>query len=242
MSSIVNQPPPGTVTPITTALTGVSFNAGGGTAGSRSTAPAYTITRTYSGATNAHGYSDESTFSSASSYAYNSFDAIPVIGTGSGTYDHYAGFQARPTINVGSISQLHGFQSNPDIDAGATGATLRHFDARSSSITGALDSNVAFYADLTTGGTYKYSLWISGSAARMIHHGPGVFGSSSYSGCDASAILTLTSTTQGLLLPRMTTTQKNAISSPAAGLLVYDTTLGKLCIRTAAAWETVTSV
>jgi len=58
----------------------------------------------------------------------------------------------------------------------------------------------------------------------------------------ASAILNVTSTTQGVLFPRMTTAQKNAISSPAAGLVVYDTTLNKLCVRTASAWETITSL
>jgi len=59
---------------------------------------------------------------------------------------------------------------------------------------------------------------------------------------DASAILQADSTTKGFLPPRMTTTQKNAIASPAAGLVVYDTTLGKLCVRGASAWETITSV
>ena len=58
---------------------------------------------------------------------------------------------------------------------------------------------------------------------------------------DDSAMLEVLSTTQGLLFPRMTSTQKNAIVAPAAGLAVYDTTLNKLCIRTAAAWETITS-
>jgi len=58
----------------------------------------------------------------------------------------------------------------------------------------------------------------------------------------ASSKLTVESTTQGFLPPRMTTTQKNAIATPAAGLVVYDTTLGKLCVRTAAAWETITSI
>jgi hypothetical protein len=57
----------------------------------------------------------------------------------------------------------------------------------------------------------------------------------------ASAILQADSTTKGFLPPRMTTTQKNAIASPAAGLMVYDTTLNKLCVRTASAWETITS-
>jgi hypothetical protein len=59
---------------------------------------------------------------------------------------------------------------------------------------------------------------------------------------NASAILQADSTTKGFLPPRMTTTQKNAIASPAAGLVVYDTTLNKLCVRTASAWETITSL
>jgi hypothetical protein len=58
----------------------------------------------------------------------------------------------------------------------------------------------------------------------------------------ASAQLEVFSTTKGFLPPVMTTTQKNAIASPAAGLVVYDSTLGKLCVRTASAWETITSL
>lgn len=40
---------------------------------------------------------------------------------------------------------------------------------------------------------------------------------------DASAILDVQSTNQGALFPRMTSAQRFAISSPATGLLVYDT-------------------
>ncbi len=40
-----------------------------------------------------------------------------------------------------------------------------------------------------------------------------------------SSILDVTSTTQGLLAPRMTTIQRNAISTPAEGLLVFDVDL-----------------
>ncbi|CAA9202073.1 hypothetical protein [Flavobacterium collinsii] len=42
---------------------------------------------------------------------------------------------------------------------------------------------------------------------------------------NSSSILDLTSTTQGLLTPRMTTAQRNAITTPADGLIVYDTDL-----------------
>lgn len=41
---------------------------------------------------------------------------------------------------------------------------------------------------------------------------------------DPSSLLDISSTTQGILAPRMTTAQRLAISSPANGLLVYDTT------------------
>lgn len=42
---------------------------------------------------------------------------------------------------------------------------------------------------------------------------------------DASSILDLSSTSKGMLAPRMTTAQRIAIASPVDGLLVYDTTL-----------------
>jgi len=58
----------------------------------------------------------------------------------------------------------------------------------------------------------------------------------------ASAQLDVQSTTRGVRMPNMTTTQKNAISSPGAGLMVFDTTLGKLCVYTGSAWQTITSV
>ena len=40
---------------------------------------------------------------------------------------------------------------------------------------------------------------------------------------DTSAMLDVKSTTKGMLIPRVTTTQRNAIYQPATGLLVYDT-------------------
>ncbi len=42
---------------------------------------------------------------------------------------------------------------------------------------------------------------------------------------NSSAALDIVSTSQGILIPRMTTAQKTAIANPASGLMVYDTTL-----------------
>lgn len=44
---------------------------------------------------------------------------------------------------------------------------------------------------------------------------------------DPSAILDITSTTGGVLLPRMTTAQRDAIATPKVGLAIYNTTLNK---------------
>lgn len=58
----------------------------------------------------------------------------------------------------------------------------------------------------------------------------------------ASSVLDVTSTTAGLLAPRMTTTQRDAISSPAEGLIIYNLTAHKLNVYTGSAWETITSL
>jgi hypothetical protein len=52
----------------------------------------------------------------------------------------------------------------------------------------------------------------------------------------ASAILDIQSTTKGFLPPRMTTTQRNAIASPATGLIVYDNTLNDPFYFNGTAW------
>ena len=53
---------------------------------------------------------------------------------------------------------------------------------------------------------------------------------------DASSLLHLDSVTQGFLPPRMTTAQKNAITTPATGLVVYDTTLNLLEFYDGSSW------
>jgi hypothetical protein len=57
---------------------------------------------------------------------------------------------------------------------------------------------------------------------------------------DASALLQIDSITKGTLLPRMTTTQINAIVAPANGLLVYNITLLVPCFYDGAGWRKVT--
>lgn len=56
---------------------------------------------------------------------------------------------------------------------------------------------------------------------------------------DASAMLDVSSTTKGVLIPRMTTVQKTAITSPATGLVVYDTDLGQFFFYNGTAWTAI---
>ena len=52
----------------------------------------------------------------------------------------------------------------------------------------------------------------------------------------ASAQVEIVSTTKGFLPPRMTTTQVNAIATPAEGLVVYNTTISHFCVYQAGSW------
>ena len=82
-------------------------------------------------------------------------------------------------------------------------------------------------------------IYQTGSSTTNNFVGATHFGSTSAP--NAAAILEITSTTKGLLLPRMDSTARDAIASPVAGLLIYNTTTNKLNVYTTA-WEAVTSL
>lgn len=54
-------------------------------------------------------------------------------------------------------------------------------------------------------------------------------------------LLDLTSTTSGVRLPRLTTTERNAIVYSGAGVIIFNTTTNKINIATGSGWEVVTS-
>lgn len=59
----------------------------------------------------------------------------------------------------------------------------------------------------------------------------------------SNAILAVEATDRGFLLPRLTTTQRDAISTVSAdnGLMIFNTTTGKINVYSGTAWEAVTS-
>jgi uncharacterized protein (TIGR02145 family) len=61
------------------------------------------------------------------------------------------------------------------------------------------------------------------------------------SAANASAMLDVSSTTKGLLPPRMTTSERNAIASPATGLVLFNTTTNVLEVRSSSGWSSLTT-
>lgn len=78
------------------------------------------------------------------------------------------------------------------------------------------------------------SLKSQGSARVLMHAGAGVYGAAA-NPTNTSVGLEVQSTTLALLVSRLTTTQKNALT-PLNGMIVYDTTLGKFQGYEAGAW------
>ena len=91
--------------------------------------------------------------------------------------------------------------------------------------------DIAIQESATWSGAYYHIFYGTGGYSTT---GSGHFGNNV--AANASAVLEATSTTKGLLLPRMTTAQVNAIVTPANGLLVYNTTIDHFCGYQAGAW------
>lgn len=128
--------------------------------------------------------------------------------------------------NTATVTTGAGFYAaGPTVAATGTMTTYYGLYLGSATVTGTLTNNWGVYS--------------ADTAAKNYLGGTVGVGTTSP---DASAILDAQSTTKGVRMPNMTTTQKNAISSPAAGLMVFDTTLAKLCVYSGSAWQTITSV
>jgi hypothetical protein len=149
----------------------------------------------------------------------------PTVATGAFTglnYFHYR--QISPTkTGTGTINTAYGFQSD-----GFTSIATNQYGGHFSAPTGGTVNTALYAANMAIG--YQSP---SPPSSGLIVSGSTAIGTSSAA---ASALLTLVSTTQGFLPPSLTTTQKNAISSPAAGLTIYDNVLLELQFYNGSSW------
>lgn len=157
------------------------------------------------------------------------------------------------TIPAATTSGFTGILSAPSTIAAAfTVSTVTHFQAADVALGAgsAVTTERGFYVPAwvnapnirafmgeiaATAG--RYNLFMSGTAANYIEGDLGIGVSSN----NAAAKLQVDSTTKGFLPPRMTEAQRDAIGTPPAGLLIYNTTTNKMNFRAAAAWEVITS-
>lgn len=173
-----------------------------------------------------------------------------LIGASAGTSitsgDHHIGIGSSAgstitTVSYGiSIGGLSSGGGNSSIALGYQGKTTGNysicFNSSQASRTNSTANSLEVYVDnVGTDPVFKVA-----QSSDSFYAGSGSFGFGTLTP-DSSSVADMVSTTKGFLPPRMTTTQKNAISTPATGLVVYDSTLNKLCVYTGASWETVTS-
>lgn len=145
----------------------------------------------------------------------------------------YALVQATST---GPITTAHGVNANVSVTAAATIATYYGVRSQASVISGGGAITTAyggyFEAQNVSGVGTAYTLYTTGGSSFLL--GQVLVGTTGT--LDAAAALQVESTTKGLLFPRMTTTQRDAIASPPNGLLVYNSTTGAVNARAAGAW------
>lgn len=109
-------------------------------------------------------------------------------------------------------------------------ATTAHFSTsglfavRTTPVSG---QSIRVFAPDNTAATCSFAAYgISASQPRFFVQGDGAIAIGT-TPANTSAILDISSTSRGVLSPRMTTAQRDAIASPAAGLSIYNTTDGE---------------
>lgn len=172
--------------------------------------------------------------------------------------DHCVVGQARYLVQ-GYAPKVYGWNGQFQVTGGGTAAEVINFYATdtledSNSVggvtyTGKVVTQYGILLGALTTADYNIA-FASTSTARSYHNGRWCFGTNSYSGLDDSAAVQINATSasgdgtyRGLLLPRMTKTQRNTIPNPADGLLIYqtDSTPG-LRARVSGAWVLVSTV
>jgi hypothetical protein len=153
----------------------------------------------------------------------------------SGVSAIYGLHSASGTGVLGASTSGYGVQGTSTNSNGVIGQSTNTYGGNFSGASGVLASGTTYgvvgYA--VGSGVYAYSTGSgygvvpfenAGSAGALNSIGKALFNGTAATG---SALVQIDSTTQGLLVPRMTTVQRDAIAAPATGLEIFNTTTNR---------------
>lgn len=178
-----------------------------------------------------------SSFGALITQSYAIFNNSTVVGNGAMIYEGstangYLGYVSANVWSLTNVTRLNLFGDTSSFPALVRdGANISIKKADGGSYTGLTAGTLVSLGGIQAYSTIEgYSTGQSAGFSGSVRVGSG--GNNA-----ASAILECVSTTKGFLAPRMTTTEVNAISTPADGLIVYNTTLSHLCVYLAGTWS-----
>jgi len=175
-------------------------------------------------------------------YSNNAFGSAALGSNTTGYANVAIGEQALQANTTGYYNIALGTNSGNNVAGGSNNITIGY----GTTTQAASDQSSIVIGTATNGLGSNTTVIGNGSTVKTAIYGNLLLGTTTDI---VSSRLTVNSTTQGFLPPRMTTTQKNAIATPATGLVVYDTDLLALYQYNGSAWVvlgggsgTVTSV
>lgn len=158
---------------------------------------------------------------------------------------------------LAGASQLYWDKANSRLGIGTT-SPVQKFHIEDAGTVNALIKSVGGVAQLSFNGSLWGQIMNLGDTALLIDNATNndiIFRPGSYTESmrlkaggnvgigtatpNASALLDVSSTTKGFLPPRMTTAQVNAIATPANGLLVYDSDVGRYKAYQGGSWQEI---
>lgn len=176
-------------------------------------------------------------YSSSGSGSDNVAVGYLALTSGSGTARSVA-IGTQSLTNAGSSSYHNtavGWQSGLNISSGARN-TIIGYSTGLGITSGSYNTIIGANVTGLSSSLSNYVILADGDGNRRINvDGSGRVGIGTNTPSTAAQV-DITSTTGGLLLPRMTSTQRDAISSPPDGLLIYNSTTNKAQVRAASAW------
>jgi hypothetical protein len=172
---------------------------------------------------------------------FNTATGIAGIGADSVFPGYYYYRNTTTTANGGHWVSLKGIKGDdgaigPIGPQGVQGVAGNDGAAGVAGLTGATGPSGLLSSGTAAGNTpyWDGSQWVLNNS-NIHNNGAGVgIGTTSP---NASAKVEITSTTQGFLPPRMTTTQRDAIAAPAAGLVIFNTTTNCLNFFMGSGWN-----